>query len=150
MKNPLNENEKVTYSCRGFSVTGDCSKNTNKVCSQPLGQCLSTSAPTQKPNPRPTKPNPRTTRRPPARVTKDQKIDKMVVNMGSDGTKDDVKVKICSDGNAVCCTSDKLSHFLSSEWVKDKQEIWESGKFGKCKKEVFKVRESWIHQVCRA
>ena len=60
--------------------------------------------------------------------------------MGPDGTKDDVKIKICSDGNAVCCTSDKLSHLLSKEWVENKQETWESGKFGKCKKEVFKVQ----------
>ena len=73
------------------------------------------------------------------KILKDQKIDKMVVNMGPDGTKDDVKIKICSDGNAVCCTSDKLSHLLSKEWVENKQETWESGKFGKCKKDIFKV-----------
>ena len=59
--------------------------------------------------------------------------------MGADGTRDDVKLKICSDGNAVCCTSDKLSNLLSREWVENKQETWASGKFGKCKKSVFKV-----------
>ena len=141
MKNPLNEKEKTTYSCRGFTITGDCSLKPNKQCVKSLGQCLSQilpppARPTKNPNPRP---NPRVTTRTPKAPAKDQTIDKMIVNMGADGTRDDVKLKICSDGNAVCCTSDKLSNLLSREWVENKQETWASGKFGKCKKSVFKV-----------
>jgi len=137
MKNPLKEAEKTTYSCRGFSITDDCTKQPNKVCVKSLGQCLAQGV---TPTSRPTlKPNPRVPTRPPKIPSKDQKIDKMVVNMGPDGTRDDVKIKICSDGNAVCCTSGKLSHLLSREWVENKQETWEAGKFGDCKKKVFKI-----------
>merc|ERR1719384_2189628 len=49
-------------------------------------------------------------------------------------------MKIRSEDNTVCCTSDKLSHLLSREWQENKQETWEAGKFGsKCKKQVFKI-----------
>ena len=136
MKNPNNEKEKVTYSCKGFNVTGDCRK---KQCEKGLGLCLqkvsgSSKRPTLKPN------SPVTSRPPKILPSKDQKIDKMIVNMGSDGTDDDVKIKICSQDNKVCCESDKLSHFLKSEWVKDKKETWEAEKFGKkCRNQVFKV-----------
>ena len=64
----------------------------------------------------------------------------MVVNMGPNGTRDDVRIKVCSDYNSTCCFSDELSHLLSREWVKDKQETWDAGDFGrKCKKQIFKV-----------
>ena len=67
MKNPSNEKEKTTYSCRGFTITGDCSLKPNKQCVKSLGQCLSQilpppARPTKNPNPRP---NPRATTRPP-------------------------------------------------------------------------------------
>ena len=131
MKNPLNDKEKTTYSCNGFTITGDCSAQRNKLCSKDLGSCISSNGNNGL--------SPRTTRRP-ILPTKDQKIAKMVVNMGTDGTRDDVKMKICSEDNTVCCTSDKLSHLLSREWQENKQETWEAGKFGsKCKKQVFKV-----------
>jgi hypothetical protein len=57
--------------------------------------------------------------------------------MGPDGTDDNVKIKICSDDNTVCSESDKLSHLLKSEWVKDKKETWKAKEFGKCKDQVF-------------
>ena len=141
MKNSLNEKEKTTYSCLGFDINDDCSKKPNKQCEKDLGSCLQKratgSGPATRPpvNPRPRAPSTR-----PILQSKDQKIDKMVVNIGSDGTDDDVRIKICSDDNTVCCESDKLSHLLKSEWVKDKQETWEAKKFGsKCKKQIFKV-----------
>ena len=34
MKNPLNDKEKTTYSCSGFSVVGDCKLNIDKVCTK--------------------------------------------------------------------------------------------------------------------
>ena len=129
MKNPLNDKEKTTYSCNGFTITGDCSAQRNKLCTKDVGSCISSNNGN----------SPRTTKRP-ILQPKDQKIAKMVVNMGTDGTRDDVKMKICSEDNTVCCTSDKLSHLLSREWQENKQETWEAGKFGsKCKKQVFKV-----------
>ena len=134
MKNPLNEKEKTTYSCNGFSITEDCSAKRTKECIKDVGSCIKSNG-----NNGNLKPSPRTTRRP-ILPSKDQKIAKMVVNMGTDGTRDDVKMKICSEDNTVCCTSDKLSHLLSREWQENKQETWEAGKFGsKCKKQIFKV-----------
>ena len=59
--------------------------------------------------------------------------------MGPDGTKDDVHIKLCSQDGTNCCDSGELSHLLSSEWVKDKQEVWDAGDFGKCKKNIFSV-----------
>ena len=68
----------------------------------------------------------------------------MTVYVGADGTDDNVKMKICSTDLSKCCVSDTLSHLLKSEWVKEKQEKWESGKFGKCKNEIFKVNSYFI------
>ena len=59
--------------------------------------------------------------------------------MGPDGTKDDVHIKLCSQDGTNCCDSGELSHLLSSEWVENKQEIWDTGDFGKCKKNKFSV-----------
>lgn len=97
--------------------------------------------PTRTSNRPPVKPQ---SRLPAVRSLIDQKIDKMIVNMGLDGTRNDVKIKVCSQDDVaqqdVCCTSDKLSHLLSSEWVGNKTEIWEAKKFGKaCKNKVFRV-----------
>ena len=119
----MNDKEKTTYSCSGFSVVGDCKLNIDKVCTKDLGACLqkgstgSLSRPSSPTNQRTPPPSTRGPTRPPTptrpnKILKDQKIDKMVVNMGPDGTKDDVKIKICSGGNRVCCTSAKLSHFF--------------------------------------
>ena len=142
MKNPLNDKEKTTYSCKGFDVVGDCSKKQNKQCEKDLGTCLQKVAGSVSPPASPQKPRipPRPSSNRPLVPTKDQKIDKIIVNMGPDGTDDNVRIKICSDDNSVCCESDKLSHLLKPEWVKDKKETWEAKKFGKCKNQVFKVK----------
>ena len=64
----------------------------------------------------------------------------MTVYLGAEGTDDNVRMKVCSTDLKTCCVSDKLSHLLSSEWVKEKQEKWDAGDFGKkCKNQVFKV-----------
>ena len=36
MKNAQNDKEKITFTCRSFSITGDCSKLPNKECSKDL------------------------------------------------------------------------------------------------------------------
>ena len=127
MKNPLDEKETITYSCNGFSITGDCEK---KECTKDLGRlCFASSG---------GKPNPSFTTRSPV-IAKDLKIERMIVNMGSEGTRDDVRMKICSTDRSICCDSGELSHLLSREWVENKQETWDAGDFGKCKKQIFKV-----------
>lgn len=57
-------------------------------------------------------------------------INKIAVQVGPDGTKDDVFMQIC-DGSR-CCHTKELSHFLSSEWVANKLETWDGGKLGNC------------------
>merc|ERR1711981_1555965 len=127
MKNPQNNKETTTYKCNGFSVTDDCTKKPNKECTKDLGLCLKSNSGSG------TRPNTRTT------PIKELKFEKMVVNMGSDGTRDDVHVKLCSQDGSMCCDSGELSHTFSREWVENKQETWDAGDFGKCKKQVFKV-----------
>ena len=135
MKDPLNDTSKTTYTCSGFSVTGNCDQTKTKQCIKELVCSLQSGGSTTR---RQTfKAIPRTVTQ--TLTPKDWKISKMIVNMGPDGTRDDVKMKICSDVNSDCCATDKLSNLLSREWVENKQETWESGKFGKCKKQVFKV-----------
>ena len=152
--------DQTRFACEGFKLQGDCRKRNGcqysfrdcKNCK--LAKCGGVGRPASRPGTsdkrpakpisRPTKPSNRPAVKPPLRVLVDQKIDKMIVNMGPVGTKDDVKMKICSAddfaGNDICCTSDKLSHLLSSEWVGNKTETWEAKKFGKaCKKKVFRV-----------
>ena len=62
-------------------------------------------------------------------------INKIVVQVGPDGTDDDVTMKICDTSK--CCTTKKLSHTLSSEWVKDKVETWDGSKLGNCSQILF-------------
>ena len=151
--------DQTRFKCEGFQFLNDCKNKPNGLCTYSFRNCqnckltkcdgkpASNKQPASPQNPRipprpsnnrptvPTKPS--SNRRPVP--TKDQKIDKVIVNMGPDGTDDNVKIKICSDDNTVCCESDKLSHLLKSEWVKDKKETWKAKEFGKCKNQVFKV-----------
>ena len=133
MKNPRNETETTTYSCGGVSVTGDCGQLPKKECAKDLGFCLKKTTGSS------SRPNSSFASRLPVIPTKEQKIEKMIVNMGSDGTRDDVRVKICSQDRSACCDSGELSHLLSREWVENKQETWNAGDLGKCKKQIFKV-----------
>merc|ERR1711874_642297 len=55
---------------------------------------------------------------------------KIEVQMGAVGSDDDIRIKIC-DG-VLCCTTDKLSNLLTSEWVAKKKEKWDGGKLGNC------------------
>eukprot|EP00091_Calanus_sinicus_P009875 TRINITY_DN2294_c0_g1_i1.p1 TRINITY_DN2294_c0_g1~~TRINITY_DN2294_c0_g1_i1.p1 ORF type:complete len:134 (-),score=35.27 TRINITY_DN2294_c0_g1_i1:447-848(-) len=62
-------------------------------------------------------------------------VSKIVVQVGPDGTDDDVTMKICDTSK--CCTTKTLSHLLSSEWVKDKLETWDGSKLGNCSQILF-------------
>merc|ERR1712156_1395641 len=67
---------------------------------------------------------------------------KIEVQMGAVGSDDDIRVKIC-DG-VLCCTTDKLSNLLTSEWVANKKEKWDGGKLGNCSRTQFSDRLSSI------
>ena len=86
MENHLNEKGKKTYSCNGFAITEDYSAKRTKECSKDLGSCI------------------KSNQNKPHQVLaqledqfcsqKIKKIAIIVVNMGTDGTKDDVKMKL--------------------------------------------------------
>jgi len=67
---------------------------------------------------------------------------KLEVQMGAVGSDDDIRVKIC-DG-VLCCTTDKLSNLLTSEWVANKKEKWDGGKLGNCSRTQFSDKLSSI------
>ena len=146
MTNPQNKKETTTYRCNGFAVTDDCNLQPKKECTKNLGSCLkSNSGSNIRPNIRATTPPTRPTTRPPTRLPtpiralKELKFEKLIVNMGPDGTRDDVHIKLCSQDGSMCCDSGELSHTFSREWVENKQETWDAGDFGKCKKQIIKV-----------
>lgn len=137
--------DQTRFKCEGFEFFNDCRKKTNGLCTYNFRQCQNCKlkkcdgkpAANRQPSKRPSlKPGSGLNRQIPK---KDKKIDQMTVYVGQAGTTDNVKMKICSTDLTKCCLSDTLSHLLKSEWVKEKQERWEAGKFGKCKNEIFKV-----------
>ena len=156
--------DQTRFKCEGFKFLKDCKNRPNGRCTYNFRNCQncklqkcdgsSSSLTTKRPGSagRPTKRpgSPLTSKRPgsspnirtpPNVPPKDKKIDTMTVYLGADGTDDNVRMKVCSTDLKTCCVSDKLSHLLSSEWVKEKQEKWDAGDFGKkCKNQVFKVK----------
>ena len=50
---------------------------------------------------------------------------------------------MCSTDLKTCCVSDRLSHMLSSEWVKEKQVKWDAGDVGKDVKTLFQGIYLW-------
>jgi len=93
---------------------------------------------------------PRTTKRPASPVTTKRpsaplssgglpnlQLRKVVVQVGARGTDNDVTMQVCD--LAKCCTTKKLSHTLSSEWVKNKKETWDGRKLGNCSNILFRT-----------
>ena len=62
-------------------------------------------------------------------------VKKIEVQMGSIGSDDDIRIKMCEGSK--CCTTDKLSNLLGSEWVARKVEKWDGGKLGNCSEIMF-------------
>lgn len=77
-----------------------------------------------------------------------QRMEKVVVQVGPDGTDDDVKVKVASDTNDVACDR-KLSHLLSDDWKKNKLETWLKSSFGDCKTLQLKVTNAPVFSVSK-
>jgi len=62
------------------------------------------------------------------------KVNNVVVQMGNDGTNDDVSLEICSSKSALnCCDTGKLSSTLSDDWSKNDKETWKNKDLGPCK-----------------
>jgi len=70
-----------------------------------------------------------------------ERVTKINVTIGPDGTDDNVKIDICSDVNDVCCKT-KLSGLLSDDWSKNSVEIWKESDLGKCKTMQYKVNKA--------
>lgn len=62
------------------------------------------------------------------------KVNNVVVQMGDDGTNDDVSLEICNAKSALsCCDTGKLSGLLSNDWSKNDKETWKNKDIGACK-----------------
>jgi len=130
------------FTCGSFIFAGSDASATSKT-----QRCLSNKASRTPPaSSRPKSPSsiPKSPARRPSspqrapQKTADVKINKITVKMApgnNDGTDDDVVMKICDPSK--CCFTKELSHTLSSEWVKNKTEIWDGRKLGNCSKILF-------------
>merc|ERR1711874_856376 len=65
-------------------------------------------------------------------------VSKITVQMGDDGTNDDVSLEICNKKSSInCCNTGKLDKSLSDDWSKNDLEVWEKSKVGACKTKTF-------------
>jgi len=63
-----------------------------------------------------------------------------VVQVGPDGTNEDVTAKLCSDDKTSCCETDVLKSLLSDDWSPNDLENWGPKFFGACKDKRFKIQ----------
>jgi len=76
------------------------------------------------------------------------KVKEIVVQIGknkTDGTDDDVTVEFCGDVDASqCCTTPVLKsrNPLVDDWSKGDTETYKASKYGKCKDQVYKIRQN--------
>jgi len=67
-------------------------------------------------------------------------ISKLVVQVGPDGTNEDVTAKLCSDDKTNCCETDVMKSLLSDDWSPNDLESWGPKFFGACKDKRFKIQ----------
>merc|ERR1712032_1149765 len=68
---------------------------------------------------------------------------KFQVQIGAQGTDDDVRIKVCSDDKndkKACCTTPPLKKTFSDDWSSNDLEQWGPDYFGPCKGKKFLVR----------
>ena len=70
-------------------------------------------------------------------------IKQVDVQMGSIGSDDDIRIRICDEQK--CCSTEVLSHFFSGEWVKNKNETWSGDKLNNCSEIYFDVTSSLLN-----
>merc|ERR1719477_87274 len=68
-------------------------------------------------------------------------VSRLVVQIGEDGTNDDVTVKICSDSSTTCCTTPPLKKTFSDDWSRNDLEEWGSRYLGDCAGKTFAVEK---------
>jgi len=65
-------------------------------------------------------------------------VNKVTVQMGDDGTNDDVSLEICNEKSSInCCNTGKLDKSLSDDWSKNDLETWNKKEIGACKTKSF-------------
>ncbi|XP_023334575.1 uncharacterized protein LOC111706054 [Eurytemora carolleeae] len=67
-------------------------------------------------------------------------VSKLTVQMGPDGTNEDVMAKICADDKKTCCETPVLSSALSDDWSSNDLETWTKKYFGNCIDKKFKIK----------
>merc|ERR1712088_924916 len=65
---------------------------------------------------------------------------KFQVQIGAQGTDDDVRVKVCADDEKTCCTTPPLKKTFSDDWSSNDLEQWGPDYFGECKGKKFLIR----------
>jgi len=65
---------------------------------------------------------------------------KFQVQIGAQGTNDDVRIKVCSDDKKTCCTTPPLKKTFSDDWSSNDLEQWGPDYFGPCKGKKFLIR----------
>jgi hypothetical protein len=68
-------------------------------------------------------------------------VRKLLVEIGQDGTNDDVTVKICSDASTTCCTTPPLKKTFSDDWSRNDVEEWGPRCLGDCAGKKFAVEK---------
>jgi len=69
---------------------------------------------------------------------KNYKVNTVIVQMGDDGTNDDVSLEVCNAKSALnCCDTGKLSSLLSDDWSKNDKETWKNKDLGPCKSKTW-------------
>lgn len=67
-------------------------------------------------------------------------LKKFQVQIGSEGTNEDVKVKVCSDDQKTCCTTPALKKTFSDDWSPNDLEQWSEDRFGDCRGKKFRIK----------
>jgi len=127
------------YKCGSYKFT--------KNDAQETGFCSRSSSSSDNRTPSATSRPKTTTKRPSSlpslsRTNPTMAFKKVVVQMGAVGSDDDMRLKICDPSK--CCTTKKLSHLLSSEWVAKKRETWDGSDLGNCSSILFDQKLSSI------
>ena len=78
-------------------------------------------------------------------------LEEIVVQVGKQGTDDDVVLNVCSDIKATeCCTAPALKSRLSDDWSSNDKEKWGEKYFGQCRNKTITVSSYpiQIFQIC--
>jgi len=140
----------IRFNCASFQF-GKKDAKKSRYCSNSQAAArrpsITTRPTTRRPPPTTRRP-PATTRRPPATTRKptattrrpipgskeNLKLSEIIVQMGKDGTNDDVSMKICHEKDNKCCETGNLDGgFLSDDWSRNDKETWNSDALGVCK-----------------